>query len=500
MRASRFVFSMLFKFLIGLAITLLLRHYAFPVFYAINMLSIVAIAYIVISKNSPYSIAWVIIIFLLPVYGLFLYLVFGKLDRTGRRSKKIRSLKQKGAQVQVLYKDPEVYANFSNIHPYRKRIAGYLGRKDQPLYDRTKCQYYPLGDSYFEAMLEDMEQAKRFIFLEYFILKDGELWSQIKDVLKRKASQGIEVRLMIDDIGCILSVTKEMMKELKAANIQVVRFNDVHGFISRYYFNFRNHQKITVIDGNIGYTGGSNLADEYINTYPKLGHWKDNGIRLEGDAVWSLTVTFLQMWDGETQTNPDYESFRPNISCEGQGFYQPFTDGPTNDFDNIAKNIYKSFIHNAKSYVYITTPYLVIDDTLIDSLRLAAKGGTDVRIIVPKIWDKWFVHMVTLSNYRALLEAGVRIYEYTPGFIHAKTIISDDDHAVIGTINMDYRSFYLHYENGVWICGAPVIEDIKKDMLDVFEVSEEIQLEEWMQRPLHEKFIQNVFRLFAIMF
>jgi cardiolipin synthase len=402
--------------------------------------------------------------------------------------------------AEFLYKDPAVYAELGDICPTRKRIAGYLGRMGEPLYRNTACNYYPSGELYFEAMLKDMEQAERFIFLEYFILKEGKLWNQMREILIRKASQGVEVRILIDDIGSVAVFSKRMFRELKANKIQITRFNDIHGIFSRNYFNFRNHQKITVIDGNIGYTGGANIADEYINAIVKYGHWKDTGIRLEGDAVWSLTVTFLQMWDSEAKAESDYEAYRSTALREKcRGFYQPFTDGPANDAD-IAKNVYKSFIFNAKSYVYITTPYLIVDSAVIDALRIAAKGGTDVRIIVPKLWDKWFVHMVTLSNYKTLLEAGVRIFEYTPGFIHSKTIISDDDHAVIGTINMDYRSFYLHYENGVWLCGAPVIQDIKQDMLQTLGQCEEILLEDWIKRPLHEKCLQNALRLFAVVF
>jgi len=498
LRIASFVLTMVIELTLLLAMTLALRNWATEVFNAIYALSFVAVAYIVIKRNNPYSIKWVIIILALPVYGLFLYLIFSTSDIIGDRNKTLRASMDYG--VTFLKKDPEIYTDLGNAHPDKKRIAGYLGRKGQPLYTNTQCEYYPVGELHFDAMLKDMEQAQRFIFLEYFIISQGKLWDRIQDILICKARQGVEVRVMMDDIGSILVFPQKMFKALKAHDIRILRFSDVHGIISRYYFNNRNHQKIAIIDGNVGYTGGLNIADEYINAYPKLGHWKDTAIRLEGDTVWSLTVAFLQMWDGETKYRSNYESYRPTLSNKAQGFYQPFMDGPLVDADYIAKNIYKLFIYNAKKYIYISTPYLIVDATMLDALRVAAKGGTDVRIMVPKKWDKWFVHFVTLSNYQTLLEAGVRIFEYTPGFVHAKVIISDDEHAVIGTINMDFRSYYLHYENGVWICDAPVIEDIKRDMVETFALCEEIELETWLHRPWYEKCLQTIMRLFAVMF
>jgi len=497
-RVSGFVLIMLAELTLLLAVSIVLKKWAPGVYAAIYGASFIAVAYIVIKRNNPYSIKWVIIILALPVYGLFLYLIFATSDIVGNRNKTLRAAMNRGATF--LNKDPAVYADLGNLHPDKKRIAGYLGRKGQPLYKNTKCKYYPLGELQFDAMLEDMEKAERFIFLEYFIISRGDLWDRIQDILIRKAALGVEVRIMMDDIGSILRFPQRTFRKLKAHKIRILRFNDVHGIISRYYFNNRNHQKIAVIDGNVGYTGGVNIADEYINAFPKYGHWKDTAIRLEGDAVWSLTVTFLQMWDGDTKGSSNYEAYRPTVSCSAAGFYQPFMDGPLVDADYIAKNIYKLFIYNAKKYIYITTPYLIVDATMLDALRVAANGGTDVRIMVPKKWDKRFVHLVTLSNYQTLLEAGVRIFEYTPGFAHAKSIVSDDEHAVIGTINMDFRSYYLHYENGVWICDAPVIADIKRDMTETFALCEEIELAAWLRRPWHEKCLQTVMRLFAVVF
>jgi len=498
LRVAGFALTMLAELALLLVITFVLRSRAPEVYSAIYFSSFAAVAYIVIKRNNPYSIKWVIIILALPVYGLFLYLIFSTSDIIGNRNKTLRASMVHGAAF--LKKDPEVYANLGSVHPDRKRISGYLGRKGQPLYKNTQCEYYPLGELHFDAMLKDMEKAEHFIFLEYFIISQGELWGKMQDILVRKAALGVEVRVMMDDIGSILVFPQKTFKTLKALGIKILRFSDVHGIISRYYFNNRNHQKIAVIDGNVGYTGGLNIADEYVNAYPRYGHWKDTAIRLEGDAVWSLTVAFLQIWDGEAKAYSDYNAYRPAVCREATGFYQPLMDGPLVDADYIAKNIYKMFIYNAKKYVYISTPYLIVDTAMLDALRTAAKGGTDVRIVVPKKWDKWLVHLVTLSNYQTLLEAGVRIFEYTPGFIHAKSIISDDEHAVIGTINMDFRSYYLHYENGVWICGAPAIEYIKKDMTETLAQCEEIELEAWLQRPWHEKCLQTVMRLFAVVF
>ena len=498
LRTILFALTWIIAIAFWLAVVIMLRLHAPIVFEVSYWLSLMAVAHIIIKKNNPYSIKWVIIVLVIPVVGLILYLFFSRREIIGDRSKNLRNSIARG--ISFLSKDPSIYASLGQAFPARKRIAGYLGRKGQPLYSNTNCKYYPLGELQFDAMLRDMEAAERFIFLEYFIISKGELWDKIQDVLLRKAAQGVEVRVMMDDIGSIMTFPNKLVKSLKAQGIKVQRFNNVHGFFSGYYFNYRNHQKITIIDGNVGYTGGTNIGDEYINAYEKHGHWKDTAIRMEGDAVWSLTVAFLQMWDGDTKTQSDYEAYRPTASVEAPGFFQPFTDGPTVDDDYIAKYIYKSFFYTAKKYIYITTPYLIVDPTMLEALRVAAKGGTDVRIIVPKMWDKWLVHVVTLSNYQTLLEAGVRIYEYTPGFIHCKTLISDDEHAVIGTINMDFRSFYLHYENGVWICDAPVIDEIKNDIAQTLALCEEIELDTWLRRPWPEKCIQSLMRLFAVLF
>lgn len=485
-------------FLLALVVSRLKANALF-LYIFLELMGLVTILWLIGNDhNSSYAVVWVVIILILPVFGFLLFLLWGRGATKGRKSKLIQEALIRG----FLYyqQDPKVYAELEKVHPWRKRMAGFLLREGFPLYQNTKCRYFPLGELQFEQMLADLEKAERFIFMEYYILAEGRLWDRIHDVLRRKASQGVEVRILFDDFGSIITIPKSLISQLRSEQIQVQAFNPVHRYISRLYINYRNHQKIVVIDGNIGYTGGTNLADEYANLYPKYGHWKDTAIRLEGEAVWSLTVTFLQMWEAESRVPEDYRNYRPTVKAPSDGFYQPFSDGPVNNPHNPAETIYRQVISNAKEYVYITTPYLVIDNSMIDTLCTAAKAGTDVRIITPKIYDHWYVHMVTRSNYGRLIEAGVRIYEYTPGYIHAKTILSDDDQAIIGSINMDYRSFNLQFENGVWICGASVLKAIKDDILATIAASEEVDFRSWQRRPWTVKILENVLRIFAPLF
>lgn len=490
--------AIILQILIIVLLVVMLDHHPIRVYIFIQFISIINIIFLITtSKNRCYTIAWLLVIFILPVFGHIFHMLWGRASNHGWKNKRLRPAIARGTEF--LKKDPSVSAEFESVYPSKRKISTYLEGKGFPLYENTKCEYFPLGELQFESMLKDLEKAEKFIFLEYFILNTGKLWSKIEEVLIRKSAEGVEVRLMIDDLGCITTIPDKLVRDLKEKNIQVIRFNPIHRYISRFSLNYRNHRKITVIDGNIAYTGGTNIADEYANIYPKFGHWKDTAIRMEGDAVWSLTVTFLQMWESESNTPSDYEAYRPSVAMKEWGFYQPFADGPVNNPDNPAEVMYRTMINNAQKYVYITTPYLIIDHAMIEALCTAAQGGVDVRIITPNIWDKWYVHMVTESNYGELLKAGVKVYEYSPGYIHSKSIISDGEHAVIGSINMDYRSFHLNFENGVWICGSPVLEDIEKDIMETFEVSKEIELDEWLRRPWNTKLMETILRLFSVL-
>ena len=481
-------------FLVVLLVDLIAER-ALLLYFFIQFIAVVDI-FILASRrqNISYTIAWVLLILLLPVTGHLLYILWG-------RRRKHRSVRRAIARTaDKLQKDPAIYQTLGATHPERKRLGGYLGRMGFPIYQNTNCTYYPVGELQFRAMLDDIASAKHFIFLEYFILGAGQLWDEFRTALAQKAAEGVEIRVMYDDLGSLLTLPRDFEADLKKLGIEVICFNPIHHSVSRLYVNYRDHRKICVIDGEIAYTGGTNLADEYANYTDRLGHWKDTAIRLTGDAVWSKTVFFLQLWEAQSGTEQDFDAYRrqhPDIESTPAGFFQPFADGPMNNPDNPAEIIYRSVIHNAREYLYIMTPYLVIDSSMLDALTTAALGGVDVRIITPYIWDKWYMKMVTHSNFGPLLRAGVRIYEYTPGYLHAKTILSDDDHAVTGSINMDYRSFYLSYENGVWICGAPVLADIKADFLDTIAKSKEIQPEDWKRTPLYYRILQGLLRVFA---
>jgi cardiolipin synthase len=330
-----------------------------------------------------------------------------------------------------------------------------------------------------DTLIEKLETAKKYIFLEYFIIEDGEMWGRIHAVLKRKVAEGVDVRVIYDDIGCILTVDRNFAARLEAEGIKCRVFHRFVPVLSSRQNN-RDHRKICVVDGICAFTGGINIADEYINKVERFGYWKDNAVMLEGEAVWSFTVMFLGMWDyliGKKKVG-DYLEYKPDYAvCAHEadlGYVQPYTDSPLDD-EALGENIYLGMIEAAQNYVWITTPYLIIDEQMTEALCRAVKSGVDVRIVTPGIPDKKLVNETTKSYYPILIENGVKIYEYKPGFIHAKTFLCDDRLATVGSVNLDYRSLYLHFECGVWLYNAECIADIKKDFFEIFDVSEQIR-------------------------
>ncbi|HBG10202.1 MAG TPA: cardiolipin synthase, partial [Firmicutes bacterium] len=316
-----------------------------------------------------------------------------------------------------------------------------------------------------------------YIFLEYYIIEEGIMWNSILEILARKAQAGVDVRLIYDDLGCIFKLPKNYDKKLEALGIKTERFHPLKPMLSA-ALNYRDHRKLLIIDGHTGFTGGINLADEYINVVEKFGHWKDSAFLLKGDAVWSLTAMFLAMWEylrGEPDTLEDFMPPRLEHLPPNGGFIQPFADNPLDD-ETVSETVYFNLINRAQDYVYIFTPYLILDNEMLSALGAAAKTGVDVRIITPHVPDKRLVHAVTRSYYYPLLQSGVKIYEYTPGFMHSKAIVADDRIAVVGTVNLDYRSLYLAFENAVWLYDTESVLQIRDDFLETLQICQEMRL------------------------
>ena len=470
----------------------------FIFFYIIcSIFSFMMVIHIVNSKANPgYKIAWIIPIMGFPIFGLLLYLLFGGNQLTKRQKEKMKNIYFK----QKKYKDNHNIVmselRYENISAYNqaKYIENYSLTN---ICKHTKTTYLSDGKIYFQKLLEAIKNAKTYIFLEYFIIGEGKMWNTILELLKQKVEEGVEVRLIYDDFGSIMTLPNHYDKKLENFGIKVAVFNRfVPNLKSK--FNNRDHRKIAVIDGHIAFTGGINLADEYINEKVRFGHWKDNGIMLEGEAVWNFTVMFLSMWDFIKEDNEEYETYRSNYEYEtsSDGYVIPYSDSPW-DSEAVGENVYLNLINKANRYIYITTPYLVIDNEMITALTLAAKRGVDVRIITPGIPDKKMVNEVTKAYYEVLLPSGVKIYEYTKGFIHEKTFVVDDEYATIGTVNLDYRSLYLHFECGVWLYDCSSIYTIKKDFTQTLKECREIKLKNLGKLTWINSFKRQILRAFA---
>lgn len=469
----------------------------FIYFYAFSvLLSLLLTLRIINNKSNPaFKIAWLIPILLFPVLGGLVYLVFGS-DRTGKY------IRNKMGRIEKEMQDGISKANersgIEKMPPDVVNQSHYISNSAHcPPYKNTTVEYLPMGEVKFERMVQELKKAKRYIFMEYFIIQEGTMWNTILDVLEEKAKEGVDVRVIYDDMGCILTLPTGYEKTLREKGIQCQIFNPFIPILSS-HFNTRDHRKICVIDGNVGFTGGINLADEYINGYEKHGHWKDTAILLKGEAVFSLTTMFLSMWDYLIKKEgEDYAAYYPDSWDENaQGIVQPFADNPLDD-EAVGETVYLNLINKAKRYVYITTPYLILSNEMVTAMNTAAKSGVDVRIITPHVPDKWYVHAVSRSYYEMLVEAGVKIYEYTPGFVHAKTFVVDDEYAVVGTINLDYRSLYLHFECAAWMYKASCVTDVRDDFLKTQQMSQEITLEECRNISITRRLGRSVLRVLA---
>lgn len=432
------------------------------------LFSVIMVLYLLNSRlDASAKLTWLLVIMLMPVFGALLYL-FTRSD-LGHRTLRDRVTKVVSETGDMLVSDPETVAKLKRQNPGAAALAHYLDRNGCfPVYENTEVTYFPLGERKFAEMLQQLEKAERFIFLEYFIVDEGLMWGRILEILARKAAQGVDVRVMYDGTCELSTLPRDYPKRLKKLGIQCKPFAPITPFVSTHY-NYRDHRKILVIDGQVAFTGGVNLADEYINHIVKFGHWKDTAVMLRGEAARSFTLMFLQMWNLDEKV-PDFSLVSEIPPCrvpQAEGFVIPYGDFPVDD-DRMGEQVYIDILNRAQNYVHIMTPYLILDGETEAALTYAAQRGVDVRLILPGIPDKAFPYALAFTHYKTLLDAGVKIAEYTPGFVHAKVFVSDDREAVVGTINLDYRSLYHHFECAAYMQGVPCISQIQQDFADTW--------------------------------
>lgn len=504
---KRGLFSIIFSRTIVILLALLLEIALLfvtlsPFFEYVNVLvggvavlTVVMLVYILNTDANPtVKLSWCIIISALPVFGTILYFWI-RFDIGNRVSQHLvqRSLDGSAAcapdcstlMKQLRSEDPDLH-----------NLARYLtSNGNHAIYTNTQVTYFPLGEDKFREMLAQLEKAEKFIFLEYFTIGPSRMWDTILEVLARKAKEGVEVRVMYDGTSAITCLPYGYPKKLEKLGIRCKMFSPLRPLISTHYNN-RDHRKILVIDGRVAFTGGINIQDRYINQKQVYGHWKDTAVMLEGDAAQGFTLMFLQMWNTH-EKDPVYEPYLAPVNAPAaEGYVIPYGDSPL-DRENVGEMVYLNMLNQAKNYCYIMTPYLILDNEMVTALRFAAKRGVDVRLILPHIPDKKYAFYLAQSHYRELLEAGVRIYEYTPGFVHAKVFLTDDREAVVGTINLDYRSLYLHFECAAYLYKVPALADIKRDFTETMEKSQEITLEMAKKLPLFTQIAGKLLKVVA---
>ncbi len=505
------LFALLCAATVGLiyAVYLLIAHF-FPDAQVYINAAITALAWIAVFITALHAanrdmvpetkIPWIICIIALNIFGVMLYAVFSS-HRPSVKARRLYASVYKSTHAREGRRVSEEELQEGMKHWAATFEALSTANPSAVVHDGTKTEYFPSGEAFFERYLEDLERAEKYIFLEYFIVERGAMWNAILEVLERKVHQGVEVRMLYDDIGCMGKIHLNYHKTLRKKGIQCVKFNPFVPVVTNVHNN-RDHRKITVIDGRVAYTGGLNLADEYINARVRFGYWKDSAVRLEGEGVLNLLFMFHRLYSLQLKRTEDIAPFLPETveRFEGEGYVQPYGDGPFPLYDkHLGEDVYLNIIGSARKYVYITTPYLIIDYRMREALILAAKRGVDVRIVTPFIPDKKLAFALTRSNYMALIKGGVKIYEYAPGFIHAKNFLADDAVAVVGTINLDYRSFLFHFEDGVLMYKTKAVGQLKEDFDHTLAVSVP-QTEEDAKRNVVWRWICEIAKLFAPLF
>ena len=441
------------------------------------------------------KLSWAVLVAVLPLFGALLYF-FVHLDLGNRVNRKLINSSVQ-ISLPLIPAQEDIVASITRDAPDLLPIARYLrDYAHAPAYANTDVTYYPLGEAMFEAMLEELEKAEKFIFMEYFLVSHGHMWDSILEILTRKAAEGVEVRFLYDGMNAFTNLPYNYPKRLEKRGIRCKMHAPVRPFVSTHYNN-RDHRKITVIDGHTAFTGGINLEDRYINIDSPYGHWKDTAIRLRGDAVRSFTLMFLQMWNA-TERTPAFSPYLPAAPRiqEASGIVIPYGDSPLQQ-ERVGESIYLSMIQQARDYLFIMTPYLIPDNRMISALCLAAKRGVDVQIILPHIPDMKSAQILARSHYRELLDAGVKIYEYTPGFIHAKVFLADDRHGVVGTINLDYRSLRHHFECAAYLYDVPALQEIRQDFDRTLADSRRITRDDVKKQSLLTRLGGSILKAFA---
>lgn len=469
-----------------------LSSYSMYIQFSLTVLSLI-ITVIIINKNDNpmFKLSWIVPILVFPVFGWFLYLVFEKRQPFGM-SEKFNKIFD--SEEYMLDQDESVSAELADKPDICSQIKYISNSASAVAYNRTETKFYECGKDFYSDFIKKISSAEKFIFMEYFIIGKGHMWNEVYEKIKQKAESGVEVRILFDDMGCIM-FNKKYRNEMKRHGIYTAAFNPLKPSLD-VFINYRDHRKITIIDGTTAFTGGINISDEYINLKERFGYWKDSVLMIHGDAVTSMTNMFVQMWNFCCSDTIERDKYITACKTENDGYVQPFGDRP-GDIKQTGEMAYMKIINSALRYVYITTPYLIPDNEMITALCLAAQSGVDVRIITPHIPDKWYVQTVTRSNYSVLINSGIKIYEFIPGFIHSKTIVSDDSKGIAGTSNFDFRSFYLLFENGVFMYKSSAVMQMKNDFERTLELCEEINYSKCRRFPLIVRVTGAVLKLFS---
>lgn len=489
-----FIVALMLVLQVALIVALILTFSRSSVYVYITLHVLSAlVALWIISKEIPpeFKIIWIIFVLSFPVVGGLFYVFFGN-RRVPKRMQ--RHLDKTGIVMEDYLPDTGLRPH----NPYNQQHATYIrGISGYPVYSHSDTEYYEVGDTMYLRMMEEMEKAKRYICLEFFIVSDGIMLDEIMDLMERKIKEGVEIFFVYDDLGTIFNLSKAAKKRLQDIGVRTAAFNPFRPHLST-VLNHRDHRKIVLIDGTVAFTGGINIADEYINQKERFGHWKDTGVMLHGEAAWAFGVMFFQNWNFTTNQALDIHDYEPeqHYLSENDGYVQVFGDTPM-DTHNLTETVYIKAVQQAIDYIYIATPYLVIDYALQEALCTAARGGVEVCINTPHIYDKWYVHTLTKSHYRHLVEAGVKIFEYTPGFLHGKMFVADDRVGIVGTANLDFRSFYHHFECSVVFYEDDILQKVKQDLVDTQAVSQRITLEEIKNTPFRLRLLQYLLKIFA---